>query len=193
MRALLTRVKKLDEHEGSGGDTMSREDLIKFESQVNSAFRRFIPFELADLEKFLIRSSEHCEIVQHMRSTAMPILPGLMDVLGIVRPRFFMFAWLWDKDPRIQEHLRVYRSVEELFQESFTHCEILNLTVTSFRHYQESYDLFRPYHYLMTMDNSSIPSIEESFTTATSYMTELEQLATIATKEYRAQSPIYNV
>ncbi|KAG8992641.1 hypothetical protein FRB90_000943 [Tulasnella sp. 427] len=179
---LLMEVKELDDTIG----TVDRQHLLIFEDEVNAAYA-LVPDELAGLGDFLKASSEHCEIIQYTGSTAMSILPGLMSALGIARPWFFLSAWAWERDLQVQERLRIYRSVKEVFHESFFHCEAVNLAEATLRRYLESYDLFRPYHYLLTMDDSKFPSVEESLAKAAFYLNELESVTAIAGKAYEAQ------
>lgn len=116
---------------------------MRFEEHVNLAFSHTIPLHLKDLEEFLTLSLEHCEIMEHLGETVTSILPSLMRSLGLVRPWFILSAWVWDRNPITQERLRVYNSVEELFNETRTHCELLQVTEASFCKYRESQDLFR--------------------------------------------------
>ncbi|KAG8992642.1 hypothetical protein FRB90_000944 [Tulasnella sp. 427] len=86
--------------------------LLSFERRVNSIFTSSIPFELSLIEELLTKSSEHCEIIQHMSNKAMPLLSTLKGSLGLIRPWFFVTAWSWERNLDAQERLRVYTSVE---------------------------------------------------------------------------------
>ncbi|KAG9006392.1 hypothetical protein FRB90_009946, partial [Tulasnella sp. 427] len=179
---LLLEVRELDEDI----DAVDRQHPLIFEEEFNAAYA-LVPDELEDLGNFLKAASEHCEIIQDTGSTAMSILPSLVGSLGIVRPWFFLSAWAWERNLQVQERLRIYRSVKEVFHESFFHCEAVNLAEATLRRYLESYDLFRPYHYLLRMDDSKFPTIEESLAKASFYLNELESVAIIAGKAYEAR------
>ncbi|KAG8914801.1 hypothetical protein FRC01_003907, partial [Tulasnella sp. 417] len=141
IQEILGNIKKM--HEDPTLISRDKQSLILFESQVDMAFNRMIPSDLAYLEKFLTSSSDNCEIMDHLGNTAMSTLPELRHYLGLVRPWFILSSWAWDNSPRAQERLRIYNSVEELFRESRVHCELLNKTEISFQKYRESQDLFR--------------------------------------------------
>ncbi|KAG8900289.1 hypothetical protein FRC01_010190, partial [Tulasnella sp. 417] len=187
IQVLLKKIKKM--HEDPTLISRDKRSLILFESQVHMVFNREIPSYLARLEKFLTSSSDNCEIMDHLGNTAMSTLPELRHHLGLVRPWFIFSSWAWDNSPRAQERLRIYNSVEELFQESRVHCEQLNKTEISFRKYRESQDLFRvrlqPYRYLSTMDFPFLPSVEESLARASLQIDALDEITTLAEAERR--------
>ncbi|KIO15740.1 hypothetical protein M407DRAFT_12914 [Tulasnella calospora MUT 4182] len=183
IQEILEEIRNMHQH--SNPIYRDKWSLTHFEAQVDMAFNRLIPFDLSRLEKFLTLSSDHCEIMSHLSSTAMSILPGLRGPLGLVRPWFILSAWAWDKHPRTQERLRIYNSVAELFRESHVHCELLNKIEISFRRYRESQDLFRPYRYLSTMDFPNLPFVEESLARASLHIDALNEITTIASIERR--------
>lgn len=114
-----------------------------FKAQVTRVFSRVIPSDLVALEKDLVLSSEHCEILEHMGASAVSVLPTLLKRLGLVRPRFAVSAWAWEQNPAVQENLRLHESIEGLFEEIKTHCTALSRAEATFRDYWESRDLFR--------------------------------------------------
>lgn len=140
IRSLVGQVRRFHmDPEASCRDPWAR---ISLKGQVTRIFSRVIPSDLTALGTFLELSSEHCEILEHMGATAVPVLPTLLKTVGRVRPRFVISAWMRDQNPSMQERNRLHESVESLFKEINAHCKVLSRVERSFRDYWELRSIF---------------------------------------------------
>lgn len=159
--------------------------LVALKGQVTRVFSRVIPSDLTKLERFLTLSSEHCEILEHMGATVVPILPTLLEPLGLVRPRFVIAAWTWERNPAIQESIRLHESIEALFKEVKAHCKVLSGAEHTFRDYLESQDLFRTYGYLSQNPLNNTFPVDKLLDKITDLIANLEKLVDTAAEERR--------
>lgn len=140
IRSLIGQVRRFNtDPEASCRDPWAR---IILKGQVTRIFSRVIPSDLTALGTFLKLSSEHCEILEHMGATVVPVLPTLLKTVGHVRPRFVLSAWMRDQNPSMQERTRLHESVESLFKEINAHCKVLSRVERSFRDYWELRNIF---------------------------------------------------
>ncbi|KAG8921346.1 hypothetical protein FRC01_000297 [Tulasnella sp. 417] len=172
-------------HDDPEASRRDRGALMSFKAQVTRVFSRVIPSDLEDLERFLRLSSDHCEILNHMGVTALSVLPTLLQPLGLVRPRFGLSAWAWANDPTVQEGIRIYESVKELFEEIEKHCSTLVQAEISFKEYSESEELFRTYEHLSQISLIDMPPLVVLLDTISDPLDELKELTSIAVEEKR--------